>query len=988
MKKLLSVLLLVIAGLLVFTACNPESKLTDELVSVRLLTGSEDRALKAEVDFDVSKVSVWKYSATKADNGLKTGEITDGTLDSNKQTAALSQGAWNFVLKGYDSSSQLICQGKADDVLITTKSNSVTITVNPLQTDKGTIKIADSIVITDKEGNSYDAGDKASEYTKGITVTPYPTGEALADQTASDGYYTYENVTSGIYKVVVTFTGTHNEVTYTAATATKYINVYDHLTTEVSGTIAETEQAATITAEGNFEATKTINADYTSETGSTYTGKNSKATQITFDFTPVGAKDESVEEKKNLESVFSFPAGSIKKTSNDTTPSITYKTASAGTAAKTYEITDASGAVVAVFDITAEGFDSKDLKGENDEYPTITSYIGKNLGESFDATDNDETNDDPTLNIQYFGDYTETNETKAELLSYNKETGYLTYRVKHFSTYMIISNNIVATDDDGEMYNDFGKAVAGAADGATITLWKDVELAETITIDEGKTLTINLNSHTVTLKESLTTTDDGTFYTAIENKGTLTIKNGTLSYDGTSPNTKGGSRKVISNSGTLNTAGLNVKATLTAACDLALTDIQSAIDDSNSCPLVTVVMNSGKAYFDGSSFTLTVKLSENLNGVPISSRNFAGVKPIVIFSQGSDAEANINDSTITSTTEVPGGVIGLYVVDSEATVSDSTISSSNSSFGWTRPVFVEGQQSGTQSKVTVTKSTINSTDTLAQSTITDVLTEAGLTNSVSLSASANRVYGFKVRGNAIVNVDSTTMNNLEVSAEDGTKIPYAGETYGEGSQQTAKGTYGKILDSEKKVGITVKVSEYSSFETAMEYAPDGSTVVLDEDVELSKGLTIVKNLILDMAGHNITYTGNDKIFYSTSTIMFVLKNSAYNSNDEETLSEVKEATTNGGATLANFNNSEAKLIIRSGISCTSTKGIEMYYGKLCCLANITTTNGTGILVSGQGAYGHAYCSVTANGGEGLTAENGATCEGVLNGKQACDLCSD
>lgn len=479
MRKTISVLLIVLVGLMMFTACNPESSISDALVKVRLVDGNS-RALSASLNFDVNKVKRWEYSAIKADNGLKTGEtkgtngvVTTAVLDGNKQTAALSQGAWNFYLYGYDATENgnLICKGSALDVLITSESNSVSITVNPLQEDKGVIAIDDNIVIVDKKGVAYDKGEGDDEYTKTITVTKFSDSSVVtADATSSISGYTTYSVNSGTYKVVVTYTATHNSTTYTAATATKYVNVYDHLTTKVSGTITESEQAATITAEGNFEAEKTIEATFTKAEGEDVS-KNTEATTVTFDFTPAGAKDDKVEEKKDLVSTFSFPAGSLKKTSDDATVSIEYKTASAGTAAKTYEITDATGAVVAVVDITANGFDRKDLKGNDGNYPVLTTYIGKGIADSFDSTEN------ATLRIQYFGNFEESDDDKAELLSYNSETGYLTYRVKHFSTYLIISDKYVATDDNGGMYETLADAAENATEGATITLWKDVDFS-------------------------------------------------------------------------------------------------------------------------------------------------------------------------------------------------------------------------------------------------------------------------------------------------------------------------------------------------------------------------------------------------------------------------------------------------------------------------------------------------------------------------------
>ncbi len=537
MRKTISVLLIVLVALMMFTACNPESSITDALVKVRLVDNS--RALSANLNFDVNKVKRWEYSAVKADNGLKTGETKGPTgavitaeLDENKQTAALSQGAWNFYLYGYDAEAggNLICKGSALDALITSEKNSVSITVNPLQEETGLIAIDDSIVIVDKNGIPYNKGTGDDEYTKTVTVIKFSDSTVVTADAAqsTEGFTTY-SVDSGTYKVVVTYTATHNGTTYTAATATKYINVYDHLTTTVSGTITESEQAATINAEGNFEGTATITATFESTTiDGTNVNANNAETRLTFDYTPVGKKGTAASGTDNLESTFVFPAGSLKKTGD--TVSIDYKTASAGTAAKTYEVTDATGAVVAAVDITANGFDSTNLKGTDGTYPVLTTFIGKNLGASFDTTDTDNSNDTVTLGIKYYGDFVESDEDKAVLLAYDSETGYLKYSPKHFSTYIIFSNKYTLTDDNGSMYETLEDAIENAADGATITLWKDetIQLTSSISIKD-KALTVDLNNKTlsligfdgITIKSSTNTAET-------ENPDIVTFRNGNI----------------------------------------------------------------------------------------------------------------------------------------------------------------------------------------------------------------------------------------------------------------------------------------------------------------------------------------------------------------------------------------------------------------------------------------------------------------------------
>lgn len=128
MRKLLSVLLVAVLGLLVFTACNPSSSVSEDLVSVELMTG-QSRALTASLDFSLEGKK-WKYSAVKNENdkGLTTGTTMVDTTDTpevltNGKTKPLSQGYWDFTLYGYASEDTnygtLLCQGEVKNVLIT-----------------------------------------------------------------------------------------------------------------------------------------------------------------------------------------------------------------------------------------------------------------------------------------------------------------------------------------------------------------------------------------------------------------------------------------------------------------------------------------------------------------------------------------------------------------------------------------------------------------------------------------------------------------------------------------------------------------------------------------------------------------------------------------------------------------------------------------------------------------------------------------------------
>ena len=244
MKKVLALLLIAIIGLFAFVACNPDSSLNEELVNVTI-TSRDTRSLEASTDFDISSVTKWTYTAEKADNGLKTGATETEVELKDGKTQQLSQGSWNFKLFGYKDE-KLICSGKTTDpTTITVDKHTITILVGPQQTGegRGTIEIKDDIKIVDKNGNS--VADNSTEYTKTVTVKN-STGTVISD---------FSSVNSGMYYVEVVYTATAKDGTkYVAASAKKYFNVYDNLTTTISGTVEETTQSG----EANPEAEKVV----------------------------------------------------------------------------------------------------------------------------------------------------------------------------------------------------------------------------------------------------------------------------------------------------------------------------------------------------------------------------------------------------------------------------------------------------------------------------------------------------------------------------------------------------------------------------------------------------------------------------------------------------------------------------------------------------------------------------------------------------------
>ena len=530
MRKLLSVLLIAMLGLSMFTACNPGSSTSEDLVSVKLMEG-QSRALTATLDFDIkTQVKRWEYSAIKADGGLTTGQTeTSGSktakvLGTNNETELLSQGYWNFDLYGYDAESdgRMICTGSVENVLVTLEDNSVTILVAPKQESTGTIVIKSDISILFDNGTSFN--NACNVYTKVVEVSNATTGAVIESETALDSDIRIESASSNItYKVVVSFIGDYGKSTrYTAAKATKYINVYDNLTTTVSGSITESGTMTIIDAVAGSDSSSaeaTIASSlFAADSDDNGKKKNSEPiTVVAASGLSTSSSDTTV---SVTESVITLPAGAVVKSSTATDnagATLTLKsenllsqasgsdttTASEEKLAK-YTISGLAGAPVATLEFGLEGasLDESLSKENSDKAPTGYIYIATNQGDSFDVVNGSDdasstVKKTPTLNIGYLEGSSsieaESDNQKPELLKYVKETGYLEYRVYHFSTYVIFSDKYVASDSNGNLYETIEEAAKKMKTGASIKLWKNIG------DESNKSKTINLEGNNVTL---------------------------------------------------------------------------------------------------------------------------------------------------------------------------------------------------------------------------------------------------------------------------------------------------------------------------------------------------------------------------------------------------------------------------------------------------------------------------------------------------------
>ena len=868
MKRIFNVFSIVLIGLFAFVACSPQASFSDELVSVSLVgSQGKTRSLVAENDFDISSVSVWKYTAEKADSGLKSGETGTGKTNAvalaDGNTGALSQGSWNFELFGYNADGALICSGSADNQTITVEHHTVKITVKPSQTETGKIVVDSAINIVDKNGTVY-SGDV---YTMDYTVKNSSSEDVTETVKAGTA------VKSGQYKVTVVFTATSNGETYTAASASKFINVYDNLTTTVSGTITETEQAAAITAEGGM-----ISATSESFEVAVENGTNKAEVSIPVASTPVGTTDSA---KKTT---VTFPAGALNLSSSDTSADVSLKVESTSieSAATSYSVETSEGAAVASFNFELVGAENAEFNG--DKGVEITTYIAKGLG-------------DDAVSIKYVG----TSTGKApELVSYTSETGELKFKVFHFSTYLVVSPNVVATDENGTIYESISAALASSA--KEVTLLKDANLTEAVTLSSNRT--VNLNSRTVTITGEIA---DAFNLDAADSLYTVAFKNGTISG------------KTTNNIFTLNT-----NASL----------ILDAIEMNVEC-------KRGVQFYQGSNpASLEVR-----NGSSITVKNgYYAVATNAKNAETTYVSIKIDDSILKTTSDESYA----YHNDTTALLCNvpATLEISNSSLiGERQGAIIRGADTVHSKKISNT--TVEATTTKADYTDTYESENWVDGNGVPLAAlvigdnSTSYPFGTTVELDDVtlkISEDATQHKGIYVY-QDGDDYPVVVTGFINGIGTVNSDTNGAAFSLVAKIGDKY----YQTLDDAVEKATEGSTISLLTDLDLTEfaagadhAFTFANNVTLDLCGNTITSNNLGVVYEGNGLTIkngkFVCANGgSYSlfigdgdySEDEEGNAIMWSATVDNIECTGGINVFTHNLTVKSTV-CTEVSGTQYY----------------------------------------------------------------
>ncbi len=369
------------------------------------------------------------------------------------------------------------------------------------------------------------------------------------------------------------------------------------------------------------------------------------------------------------------------------------------------------------------------------------------------------------------------------------------------------SVNDAVASIDGTIYFSLASAVV-AADGKTITLLRDVELTETLTIPADKTIALDLNGKTVSMADA-----SGATAALIKNNGNLTITDGTegkagkLTFNSTTPSANNGyACNTISNYGTITIeAGTIENTTVGGAC--------YALDNYAGS---TATINGGKLTAEKTAVRIfnwtngdAAKATLNVNGGKIYSKDGYAIN---VNSGNAPAVAlNITGGTITTDDTDYNLAVYVYVANT-GTAENFTASVTGGTFNGYYAL--NGITSTTMAKGAVS------------------ITDGTFDGVICYDEPA---YGFISGGTYAQDVN-------EYCAE------------GFACEQNADGTYG-IVEAEVVVAKIGDV-EYTSLQAAVDAATTGQTIILLADVELTETLTIPadKTVALDLNGKTISQT--------------------------------------------------------------------------------------------------------------------------------------
>ena len=425
MKRTFLILISVLLVFAFFVSCKIEvNESGGETVLLRFRTEDRDRTLSGLREAIESSRYVWYYTAEKADASPATGTKSEQTKIGadgkigDQVTEPFSLGLWNFTLYGYKGSksdNNLVYKGTAAGYLIKADSKSIDVTVEPQKPDggRGTIKVDGSIKLT-ANGVDY----------KATAVTVKKEGSVTETTKSFDNSGTdieFEDLDVGAYTVTVVYKP--ETITYAANSVT--VNVWNHLTTTISGRLDEK------TVYKSFNAADGVATDSTTiDTSSVQTAG------VTLGLSPAAA----LSAETDLSSYTTNIKGKIVKTGSE----------EARVRVDVYDLGTLGGGGTVAF--TVENGESAvaaiDLTLENARIESgvviVTTYISKGLSDVKLYHSNNQMDEEAKS--------TENEVTENNNWFYDAATGKLVFATSSFSPFHVTTAMNVYDEDSNTSY--------------------------------------------------------------------------------------------------------------------------------------------------------------------------------------------------------------------------------------------------------------------------------------------------------------------------------------------------------------------------------------------------------------------------------------------------------------------------------------------------------------------------------------------------------
>lgn len=483
MKKTFIVLLTAVLTIsMLFVSCSNETKLSDDMVSIRF-GFEESRSLEASQAIPELDDLYWYYKA-KRTGGSDSANIDLGSKkswakvneDGSKGLSGiitLAQGRWDFELQGRKTEdvSTAVYQGSISNVLILRVGNNVNtikVPVSQLSDGIGSVLISSGIIV--KKNNSsyssfYDSGYKPTHYKYKSTAAETYSDDIELTKNGGTLIDTEVLLRAGTYDFVVMYKGSDTDAETNVVTDIVYASAPITVTVTANIVTTITGSLDVVSASGQFVA------EVVGSKASASIEPTEEPLTVVVPVTP--------SEKQGKNTTISFDRGAIKADSNAKNLVTEVKTVEEALSAK-YSISDGYNAIAAI-DLKIMDKDGVVIENPISEGKTVTvtTYIMTNLERVIVKYNGSGNNPiaDSVNNTNDAAVYPAETEDVGQL-GYFKETGLLRFTVDHFSEFFVETDAVCYNADTNVGFYSLPSALTYSI--SRIVLLKNVDLSSDV----------------------------------------------------------------------------------------------------------------------------------------------------------------------------------------------------------------------------------------------------------------------------------------------------------------------------------------------------------------------------------------------------------------------------------------------------------------------------------------------------------------------------